>query len=121
MSELPEDPESLTSLQRFVGTLGAVFFVIGYDRGPRWIAPGWARIYGGDPARLAADPRALFDDVHPDSADSAAAFGREIEERGATVADGLPPLRRELLHRLADGTLAAFARVQMGLYRKSTD
>jgi signal transduction histidine kinase/CheY-like chemotaxis protein len=104
MSELPEDPESLMSLQRFVGSLGAVCFVIGYDRGPRWIAPGWARIYGGDPARLAADPRVLFDGVHPDSADRAAAFGREIEERVATGADGLAPMRRELLHRLVDGT-----------------
>lgn len=104
MTELPEDAESVLALQRYAGSLGVAFFVIGYDSGTRWIAPAWERIYGGDTERFAADPRALFEGVHPDSKHRALAFEREIEERCATATDGLPPMQRELLQRLADGT-----------------
>ncbi len=101
---LPADAASLGALRRFVSSLGAVFFVIGHDSGTRWIAPAWAAIYGGDPARFAADARALFEGVHPDSADDATAFEREIEERCASPVEGAPSIRRELLQRLADGS-----------------
>ena len=54
--ELPKDADSLESLRRFVESRGAVLFVLSIDGRDRWIAPAWARLYGGDPARFAREP-----------------------------------------------------------------